>query len=111
MSSLWHQLESPRTRNPSQSWLTLAKDNMALTNEDWKALTQGAKKTVVARDDYIIKEGESYQRMYQVVRGRVRVERAGVPLGHMSWYMCRAVGAKEEPSLPPARKRLAICPF
>ncbi len=50
-------------------------DAMALKAEDWAVLTQGAKKVVVKRDEAVMKEGESYQRMYQIVRGVIRVEK------------------------------------
>jgi CRP-like cAMP-binding protein len=51
------------------------KDPMALTNEDWEALTEGAKKIIVKKDEVVIQEGESYQRMYQLRRGSIRVEK------------------------------------
>ncbi len=63
------------SKSDSLSTMTFAKDPMALTNEDWEALTQGAKKVLLQRGEVIMKEGESYQRMYQIVRGCVRVEK------------------------------------
>lgn len=51
------------------------KDPFALTNEDWVSLLQGAKRLVFKKDDVVMKQGESYQRMYQIVRGAVRVEK------------------------------------
>ncbi len=50
-------------------------DPMALTSADWEALTQGAKKVVYKRDEAVMREGESSQRMYQIVRGVIRVEK------------------------------------
>lgn len=39
------------------------------------ALLQGAKRQVFKKDDPVMKQGESSQRMYQIVRGTVRVEK------------------------------------
>jgi hypothetical protein len=66
-SALLQQLEEEEARRPA--------DPMALTSGDWEALTQGAKKVVFKRDEAVMREGESYQRMFQIVRGVIRVEK------------------------------------
>jgi CRP-like cAMP-binding protein len=55
--------------------VVLQRDPMALQPQDWAALTQGAKRVVVKAGEAVMKEGESYQRMYQIVRGVIRVEK------------------------------------
>ena len=62
---------SPR----SASLENTVSDPMALTNADWEALTQGAKRIVMKCGETVMQEGSSYQRMYQVVRGAIRVEK------------------------------------
>ena len=64
--------DPPRDDSNERAFLS---DPMALTRQDWDALTQGAKKVVVKKDEVVMKEGESYQRMYQILRGVIRVEK------------------------------------
>jgi CRP-like cAMP-binding protein len=41
---------------------------------DWELLLSGAKSVTVPRDEIIITQGQKYQRLYQISRGRCRIE-------------------------------------
>jgi CRP-like cAMP-binding protein len=45
----------------------------ALTEADWELLTKGAKRVKRARDEAVVREGDVYQCVYQIVSGQCRV--------------------------------------
>jgi signal-transduction protein with cAMP-binding, CBS, and nucleotidyltransferase domain len=59
------------------------KDPEDLTQDDWGFLLQGAKMPVYERGQKIIGEGEQFQRIYQIVKGTCRIEKAAFekPIG------------------------------
>ena len=60
---------------PAASWqIDEQTDPLNLTRADWDSILDGAKQITFKKGSTIILEGESYQRMYQVVKGSVRIE-------------------------------------
>eukprot|EP01100_Stratorugosa_tubuloviscum_P012523 TRINITY_DN597_c0_g2_i10.p1 TRINITY_DN597_c0_g2~~TRINITY_DN597_c0_g2_i10.p1 ORF type:complete len:877 (+),score=349.05 TRINITY_DN597_c0_g2_i10:674-3304(+) len=57
--------------------------NQALTEEDWAMLLKGANVCKFTKDQIIINEGQQYQRLFHLTKGRCRVERTGNKLGTM----------------------------
>jgi hypothetical protein len=47
----------------------------SLTEDDWRLVLQGASCLTVIRNEYVIKEGEENQRIYQIVEGKCRIEK------------------------------------
>jgi CRP-like cAMP-binding protein len=64
---------------------TASDDGGSLTSDDWELLTKGAKRLKFARDDAVVREGDVYQRLYQITAGTCRVQaRSGVVLAKMN---------------------------
>ena len=70
------QLTNTRTAcsNPAML-LSYDRYDDPLLAEDWDMILKGAKTRSYSSGDAILKQGESYQRIYQISQGRVRVER------------------------------------
>lgn len=45
------------------------------TEADWNLLLKRAKYLTAEKDEVILEEGKSYQRIYQIIKGSVRIER------------------------------------
>ena len=104
----------------SHSALDFAADPLQLTGEDWDGLTNGAKKQVFKAGDVVMAEGKSYKEMYQILRGKLRVEKLIdgkiVVLGRChqhfppsSWLVLTLASSSQRPSL--RRKLLVTSPF
>lgn len=52
---------------PKSSWLP--------SPEDWEILLKGARSVTYQKDDVIIKEGEQFRRIFQLIKGEVRFEK------------------------------------
>ena len=68
--------------------IDLAKDPLSLTRADWDTILDGAKQITFPKGATIILEGESYQRMYQIVKGSVRIEVRGGPCTLLTLSAC-----------------------
>jgi CRP-like cAMP-binding protein len=57
----------------------------SLSKEDWGFLLQGAKTVTYENNQRIVSEGETFQRIYQIVKGTCRIEKSSHnrPLGTM----------------------------
>eukprot|EP00002_Diphylleia_rotans_P019022 TRINITY_DN367_c0_g3_i1.p1 TRINITY_DN367_c0_g3~~TRINITY_DN367_c0_g3_i1.p1 ORF type:complete len:856 (+),score=164.65 TRINITY_DN367_c0_g3_i1:55-2622(+) len=58
-------------------------ETMGLTEKDWALFQEGAKVVAFTKDTPILREGERGRNMYQVARGRVRIEKNGQVLRTM----------------------------
>ncbi len=57
---------------------TKQKNNLP-TEEDWMLILNCANEFSFNKDDIIICEGDTFQRLYQIIKGFVRVERSVIP--------------------------------
>lgn len=57
---------------------TAVVDPESLSQDDWDFLLRGAKLQSFQRNDPIVTEGQIFQRIYQIVDGVCRIEKAGV---------------------------------
>jgi len=73
-----------------------------LTKEDWDDLLQGSKLLTYQKEDIIISEGQNFQRIYQIVEGKCRVEKgntflsrigSGATLGEVSFLLSGGASA------------------
>jgi CRP-like cAMP-binding protein len=58
-------------------------DAEALTQSNWDLLLQGAKIQKYKKENAIIREGENFQRIYQMISGQCRIEKGNKCLGVM----------------------------
>jgi len=54
-----------------------------IEKDDWKLILKSSNKLTFQKDFVIMKEGEEYQRIYQIVRGSCVIEKNGVALRHL----------------------------
>eukprot|EP00002_Diphylleia_rotans_P026207 TRINITY_DN5213_c0_g1_i8.p1 TRINITY_DN5213_c0_g1~~TRINITY_DN5213_c0_g1_i8.p1 ORF type:complete len:655 (-),score=142.31 TRINITY_DN5213_c0_g1_i8:1183-3147(-) len=74
-STVDERIASPR-REPEQ-------ETMLLTHKDWMLFQEGAKVVTYSKDTPILREGDRSRNMYQIARGRVRIEKGGQVLRSM----------------------------
>jgi hypothetical protein len=76
--ALSHRPESPpKTESDNRKSLV-----DPLTTEDWMLILNCAKEHVFTKDSVIIAEGDAFQRLYQIIKGTVRIERSVIPQNH-----------------------------
>jgi len=82
---LQQDLEKYRQTRPKiqQQFADIKRELVELTNEDWDLLLQGAKLKTFSKDEAIVVEGDSFQRIYQIVEGCCRIEIGGKVVGFM----------------------------
>lgn len=80
-------LESESLASEAKSLLNLQRGNtnpventketggLSKPDDEWNNLVKGAKKRVFQKDEFIIRDGDSSVRLYQVIKGSVRIEK------------------------------------
>jgi len=89
LHSLW---ESYSENRPSESKSVMStpvtprsteQDPEALTNDDWDLLLQGAKLKTYLKGEPLIVEGESFQRIYEVLEGNCTIQKGEKIVGNL----------------------------